>query len=51
MDTDPVSPLRVGKLQGNAYLGPTGWSITRSLSLSETPLELGSPDPVGEGPG
>ena len=28
-----------------------GWSVSRSLSLYETPLELGSPDPVGVGPG
>ena len=51
IDTDSVSPSRVGKLQGNAYLGPEGWNITRCLSLYETPLELGSPDPVGEGLG
>ena len=49
MDTNPVSPPRAVKLQGNAYLVPGNWSVSGRLSLYETPLELGSPDPVGEG--
>ena len=28
---------------------PRRWSISRSFTLYETPLQLGSPDPVGEG--
>ena len=49
MDTNPVSPPRAVKLQGNAYLVPGNWSVSGRLSLYETPLEPGSPDPVGEG--
>ena len=48
MDINPVSPPKAVKLQGNAYLGP-GIGVSPGASPCMKLLELGSPDPVGEG--
>ena len=49
MDRNPVISSQGCETPKKCLFRPGHWSISRSLSLYEIPLELGSPDPVGEG--